>query len=96
MTVPIPPTASGTEVSAEARAVLQEPATSTDIVAPLPELSAMTAEAQAAGEAWQAGGAAWADSPQGAGLGGWTLGGDHPSGADGDWPASMSFPHQGP
>jgi hypothetical protein len=67
-----------------------------EIQAPLPDLSGIVAEAVSAGEAWQSGAAAWADSPQGAGLGGWSLAGDHPSGADGDWPDSMAFPHQGP
>ena len=93
---PLSPTTSGTEVTAEARTVEQMPATSTDIQAPLPDLSAMTENAVSAGKAWCAGAAEWAVSPQGAGEGGFTLAGGHPSGADGDWPDSMSFPHQGP
>jgi hypothetical protein len=67
-----------------------------DIQADLPDLSAMAQAAVAAGEAWCAGAADWAASPQGAGEGGFTLQGDHPSGADGDWPVDVSFPHQGP
>lgn len=94
MTVPIPPTAGPEDPSIRLAEV--ETSTIMEIQAPLPDLSGITAEAVSAGEAWQAGGAAWADSPQGAGLGGWTLGGDHPSGADGDWPASMAFEHDGP
>ena len=51
------------------------------------------AAAVSAGNAWCAGAAEWADSPQGAGLGGFTL--ESPAAAD-DWPTGMSFPHQGP
>jgi hypothetical protein len=67
-----------------------------NIQADLPDLSGIAAEAESAGKAWCDGAGGWAESPQGAGLGGFTLAGDHPSGADGDWPDSMSFPHQGP
>jgi hypothetical protein len=94
MTVPIPPTSGPEDPSIRLAEV--ETSTIMEIQAPLPDLSGITAEAVSAGEAWQRGGADWADSPQGAGLGGWTLGGDHPAGADGDWPDSMSFPHDGP
>ena len=93
MTAPLPPTDGQTPVGDRGG---MQGGTGPDIQAALPDLSAIAAEAQSAGEAWQAGGAQWADSPQGAGLDGWNLGGDHPAGADGDWPADMSFPHQGP
>ena len=49
--------------------------------------------ATSAGNAWCAGASEWADSPQGAGLGGFSL--DSPAAAD-DWPTGMSFSHQGP
>jgi len=94
MTAPLPPTDG--PVSSEQRLAAEDNGVSPDIQAPLQDLSGIAAEAVSAGEAWQSGGAAWADSPQGAGLGGWTLGGDHPAGADGDWPEDMSFGHQGP
>jgi hypothetical protein len=94
MTAPLPPTSG--PVSAGDRGGMQGAEQPMDIQAPLQDLSAMAAEAEAAGNAWQAGAGAWADSPQGAGLGGFTLAGDHPAGADGDWPVDMSFPHQGP
>lgn len=63
-----------------------------EIQAPLPDLSGMTAAAQSAGEAWCAGAAEWAASPQGAGSGGFTLGGA----TAGEWDSNVSFPHQGP
>lgn len=89
---PMSPTASGAEVSAEARLVLQEPAASMDIAAPLPDLSAAADAAVSAGDAWCAGAAEWADSAQGAGAGGFTLGGATP----GEWDSDVSFGHQGP
>jgi hypothetical protein len=94
MTAPTPPTAG--ETSPGDRAGMMGAEQSADIQAALPDLAGTAAAAQSAGEAWNAGAASWADSPQGAGLGGYTLSGDHPSGADGDWPSDMSFPHQGP
>ena len=94
MTAPIPPTAGMTPVGD--RMGEQGATQSQDIQAPLQDLSSMAAEAVAAGHAWQSGASAWADSPAGAGQDGWTLGGDHPSGADGIWPSDMSFPHDGP
>ena len=96
MTVPIPPTAGETPVEGKIAGAMQGAVQSQDIQAPLQDLSAIAAEAEAAGHAYQAGAAQWADSPQGAGLDGWTLQGDHPAGADGSWPVDMSFPHQGP
>lgn len=94
MTVPMPPTSG--PVSPEQRYSAEDNGTPPDIMAALPDLSAMSDSAQSAGEAWCAAAADWAESPQGDGLDGYTLGGGHPSGADGDWPDSMSFPHQGP
>jgi hypothetical protein len=64
-----------------------------DIQAALPELAAAADAAQAAGNAWCAGASEWADSGQGAGLGGFTLGNE---GATGEWDSDVSFPHQGP
>jgi hypothetical protein len=64
-----------------------------DIQAPLPDLSAAAEAAVSAGDAWNAGGAQWADSAQGAGLGGFTLADE---GATGEWDSSVDFPHQGP
>ena len=91
---PLSPTASGAEVLAEARLNQQMPATSTDIQAPADgSIPGEFATATSAGEAWCAGASEWADSPQGAGLGGFSL--DSPAAAD-DWPTGMSFSHQGP
>lgn len=94
MTAPLPPTDGMTPVGD--RNGEQGPVQAMDLQAPLPDLSSMAAEAKSAGDAWSAGAATWADSPQGDGLEGYTLTGDHPSGADGDWPADVSFDHQGP
>jgi hypothetical protein len=94
MTVPIPPVSG--PVSPEQRYAAEDQGVPPDILAPLPDLAAMTAEAVSAGNTWCASAADWAESPQGDGLQGYTLAGDHPSGADGDWPDSMAFPHQGP
>lgn len=94
MTVPIPPTSGPEDPSIRLAEV--ETSTIMEIQAPLPDLSAMAAEAESVGKAWCASAADWAESPQGAGSGGFTLAGGHPSGADGDWPDSMAFPHQGP
>ena len=91
---PLSPTAGPEDPSVRLADV--ETGTIMDIQAPLPDLSGMTAAAVSTGEAWCAGAAEWAVSPQGAGGGGFTLAGGHPSGADGDWPDSMSFPHDGP
>jgi hypothetical protein len=96
MTAPMPPTSGGMDGTAAEKYAAQDPGQSPEIQADLPDLSAMAAAAESAGKAWQAGAADWADSPQGDGLEGYTLSGDHPSGADGDWPSDMSFPHQGP
>lgn len=94
MTAPLPPTSGMTP--ADGNPGMQGAEQSMDIQAPLPDLAGTAAEAVSAGEAWCAGAADWADSPQGDGAGGYTLSGDHPSGADGDWPVDVSFPHQGP
>jgi hypothetical protein len=71
---------------------VQDAGASPDIQAALPDLAGTAAAAQSAGEAWNAGAAQWADSPQGAGEGGFSLGGPTP----GDWDSDVSFPHQGP
>jgi len=94
MTAPLPPTDG--PVSSEQRLAAEDHGTPPDIQAALPDLSAMAASAVSTGNAWCAGASEWADSPQGAGEGGFTLAGGHPSGADGEWPDSMQFPHQGP
>ena len=94
MTAPLPPTAGPTPEGD--RGGVQGAEQSMNIQAALPDLSGIASAAESAGNAWCAGAGEWAVSPQGAGEGGFTLGGDHPSGADGDWPVDMSFPHQGP
>jgi hypothetical protein len=90
MTVPIPPQ-SGPTTSQE-RLAAEDHGVPPDIQAPMPDLSAMSDAAQSAGKAWCAGASEWADSPQGAGEGGFTLGGATP----GEWDSNVSFPHQGP
>ncbi len=94
MTAPIPPQSG--PISSPERLAAEDHGVPPDIMAPLPDLSGMAAAAVSAGEAWNAGAAAWAESPQGDGLDGFTLSGDHPAGADGVWPSDMSFPHEGP
>jgi hypothetical protein len=95
MTVPIPPQ-SGPTTSQE-RLDAEDHGVAPDIFAPQQDLSGITAQAVSAGEAWCAGAADWADSPQGDGAGGFALGGDHPAGAAHEhWADDMSFPHQGP
>ena len=91
MTAPLPPTAG--PVSAEQRLAAEDHGTAPDIQAPLPDLGSMAADAESAGNAWCAGASKWADSPQGAGEGGFTLGNE---GATGEWDSDVSFPHQGP
>jgi hypothetical protein len=90
MTVPIPPT-SGPSTSQE-RLAAEDHGTPPDIQAPLPDLSAMTESAVSAGKAWCAGASEWAVSPQGAGEGGFSLGGA----TAGEWDSNVSFSHQGP
>lgn len=90
MTAPLPPTAG--ETSLGDRGGMMGAEQSADIQAARPDLAATAAAAQSAGEAWNAGAAQWADSPQGAGEGGFSLGGPTP----GDWDSDVSFPHQGP
>ena len=71
-----------------------ETSTIMEIVAPADgSIPGEFAAATSAGNAWCAGASEWADSAQGAGLGGFTL--DSPQAAD-DWPTGMSFSHQGP
>ena len=94
MTTPNPmsPTAGPEDPSIRLSEV--DTATIMDIRAPYDaSIPGEVAAATAAGEAWCAGAAVWADSPQGAGLGGFSL--DSPAAAD-DWPTSMNVPHQGP
>lgn len=90
MTVPIPPQ-SGPTTSQE-RLAAEDHGVPPDIQAPLPDLGAMTADAESSGKAWCAGTSEWADSPQGAGEGGFSLGGSTP----GEWDSNVSFSHQGP
>ena len=93
MTVPQPPTAGETALSAKLDASLQG-GTGPDIeAAPDSSIAGEAAAAESAGKAWCAGAADWADSPQGDGMSGYSLG--SPQAAD-DWPTDMSFPHQGP
>ena len=95
MTAPLPPTSGPVPLGEKTDASMQG-GTGPEIEASLPDLAGIAQAAQSAGEAWNAGGAKWADSPQGAGLDGFTLGGDTPSGADGSWDPDVLFPHQGP
>ena len=90
MTAPLPPTDG--PVSSEQRLAAEDHGTPPDIQAPIPDLSSMAAAAESSGKAWCAGASEWADSPQGAGEGGFTLGGATP----GEWDSNVSFPHQGP
>jgi hypothetical protein len=93
---PTPPPLSPTAGPEDPSVRLSEVDTGTimDIQAPYDgSIPGEVAAAVSAGEAWCAGGAQWADSPQGAGLGGFTL--DCPPAAD-DWPTGMNVPHQGP
>jgi hypothetical protein len=94
MTAPLPPTDG--PVSSQERLAAEDHGTPMGIIADHPDLSGITDQAVSLGEAWNAGAAQWADSPQGDGLGGYTLAGDQPAGADGTWNSDMSFPHQGP
>jgi hypothetical protein len=91
MTAPLPPQ-SGPTTSQE-RLAAEDHGVPPDIQAPLPDLAAAAAAAQSAGEAWNAGAAKWAESPQGAGSGGFTL---TDEGATGEWDSNVDFPHQGP
>ena len=89
---PLPPTAGPEDPSVRLSEV--ESGTIMEIQAPYDgSIPGEVAAAVSAGNAWCAGAAKWADSAQGAGLGGFSL--DSPEAAD-DWPTGMSFPHQGP
>lgn len=91
MTVPQPPTAGETELSAKLDASLQG-GTGPDIEAPLDSsIAGEAASAEAAGKAWCAAAGDLMDSAQGFGSSGHSIG---YSGED--WPVDMSFPHQGP
>jgi hypothetical protein len=91
MTAPLPPTSG--PVSSQERLAAEDHGVPPDIFAPLPDLAGTAAAAESAGEAWCAGASQWADSAQGAGEGGFTLGNE---GATGEWDSDVSFPHQGP
>ena len=91
MTCPIPPTDG--PVTSDQRLAAEDHGTPPDIQAPLPDLGAMAADAVSAGMAWNSGASAWAESDQGAGLGGWTL---TDEGATGEWDSNVAFSHQGP
>jgi len=92
MTAPLPPQSG--PVSPEERYAAQDNGVPPDIQAPYDaSIPGEFATATSAGDAWCAGAAQWADSPQGAGAGGFSL--ESPSAAD-DWPTNLSFPHQGP
>jgi len=89
---PLSPTAGPEDPSVRLADV--ETGTIMDIRAPYDaSIPGEVAAATSAGEAWCAGAAQWSDSPQGAGLGGFSL--DSPAAAD-DWPTAMPFGHQGP
>jgi hypothetical protein len=90
MTAPLPPTDG--PISAEARLAAEDHGEPPDIQASLPDLSAMTENAVSAGKAWCAGASEWAASAQGAGEGGFSLGGA----TAGEWDSDVSFSHQGP
>lgn len=94
----VPPNLSPTAGPEDPSIRLAEVETSTimDIQAPYDaSIPAEVAAAEQAGKAWCAGAAEWATSPQGAGLGGFSLGYEDPDN-DADWPASLNVPHQGP
>ena len=92
MTAPLPPTAGPVPLGDRLDPAFQEP-TGPDIQAPLPDLAGAAADAESAGKAWCAGAGEWADSPQGAGSGGFTL---TNAAAAGEWDSNVAFPHQGP
>jgi hypothetical protein len=90
MTAPLPPQSG--PISSQERLAAEDHGTPPDIQAPLPDLASMAADAESAGKAWCGGAAEWTESAQGAGEGGFTLGGA----TAGDWDSNVSFPHQGP
>jgi hypothetical protein len=91
MTAPLPPTEG--PVSSQERLAAEDHGTAMEIIADHPDLSGTVQAAESAGNAWNAGASQWADSPQGAGAGGFTL---TDEGATGEWDSDVSFPHQGP
>jgi hypothetical protein len=97
MTAPLPPTSgpagSGTE---QEKTGYPQGALAGDIQADLPDLGAMSAEAQSNAHAWQSQIGPLMDSGQGYGGDGFTVAGGNAAGADGDWPTDVSFPHDGP
>ena len=96
MTVPIPPVSGAMEGTAAEKLAAVDASSPADIQAPYDSsIPGEVAAAEQAGNAWCAGAAEWAASPQGAGLGGFSLGYEDPDN-DADWPASLNVPHQGP
>jgi hypothetical protein len=97
MTAPLPPVASMSEVTAEARIVWQDPAFAGNIEAPSEQASCAaemnTANAEA--HAWQGQAMPMMDSAAGFGSGGHNVLMPDMDG-DSDWPADVSFGHQGP
>lgn len=98
MTAPLPPT-EGPVVAAPAPSVNiahQDAGTPMEIIADHPDLTGIAAGAVAKGDAWAESAHQLWDSPAGSFGDGYQLGGDHPTGADGNWQDDMSFPHEGP
>jgi hypothetical protein len=95
MTVPTPPVAGPVPLGDRLDPSLQG-GVAGDIQASLPDLDAMSAEAQSNAHAWQEQIRPLMDSPAGYGADGLTVDGGNAAGADGDWPTDMSFGHQGP
>lgn len=96
MTAPLPPVSSTSEVTAEAKAVMQDPEFAGDIQAPMDaSIPGELATSEAEAHAWQQSGSAMMDSAQGFGSAGYTV--TQPDlDNDNDWPVSVDFPHQGP
>ncbi len=82
--------------TAQERLSAQDAGVPPGILAPLEDLTGITAGAEAAGNAWQESIGPLLDSPAGYGSDGFEIEGDHPTGADGNWPSSMAFEHEGP
>jgi hypothetical protein len=97
MTAPLPPTSGAVgDGSEQSKMDYPQGALAGDIQASLPDLGAMSAEAQSNAHSWQAQIAPLMDSDQGYGGDGFTVAGGNAAGADGNWPTDVSFPHEGP
>lgn len=97
MTVPLPPTSGPvSDGSEQSKLSYPQGALAGDIQASLPDLAAMSADAQSNAHAWQQQIAPMMDSDAGYGGDGITVDGGNAAGADGNWPTNMSFPHEGP